>query len=191
MKFSGVSLRTDRFPTVSLDQFQWLKLHTIESMIEPCFPAYRGISWRKNKGKLTWQREKKTQPVEDVYLLTSKNGDFPAFSSHVSKTAGRRWLVLPFPGRKAVVVPLPDSADFSSYATPGRSPKALSCPPGARPRDPGMGLLGPWPFCSLGWVVLCFWVGASEKVRNLISQRLNALYIYLHLANVGKLVSGY
>ena len=60
MKFWGVSLRTDGFPTVSLDQFQWLKLHTIESMIEPGFPGYRGISSRKNKGKLTWQREKNT-----------------------------------------------------------------------------------------------------------------------------------
>ena len=39
-----------------------------------------------------------------------------------------------------------------SYATPGRrSPKALSCLPGARPREPGLGWVG-------------FFVEASEKV---------------------------
>lgn len=160
MKFSGVSLRTDRFPTVSLDQFQWLKLHTIESMIEPCFPAYRGISWRKNKGKLTWQREKKTQPVEDVYLLTSKNGDFPAFSSHVSKTAGRRWLVLPFPGRKAVVSRSPPRLSWFQLLCDSRpfSESPLLSAWGEAKR-PGDGAVGPMTvlLVGLGCVVFLGW----------------------------------
>ena len=78
---------------------QWLNL---------AFPGYRGISWRKNKGKLTWQREKKTQPVEDVYLLTSL------------------WMVI-FQHLPAMLAKLPEGGGSSFPSQAGRrSPPKLS-----------------------------------------------------------------
>ena len=85
--------------------FSWsisvgLNCTQLSQWLNPAFPVTVGYLQGKIKENLH-DNGKKTQPVEDVYLLTSKNGDFPASQPAML-------------GRKAVVVPLPGSADFSS-----------------------------------------------------------------------------
>ena len=165
MKFWGVSLRTDGFPTVSLDQFQWLKVgpNWVNDWTW-LFPVTVGYLEGKTKENLHDNGKKNTTSWRCISPHFSLNGDFPAFASHVSKTAGRRWARPSLP--RPVVVPLPNSADFSSYATPGRSPKALSCPPGARPRDPGDGAVGPMTVLLVGVGLCCvFGLGPQKRLE--------------------------